>query len=89
MQRGVIIDINRIDPNNIKARVEAVAACRMLVAKGIVTEAEMAAACNTEFKMLLAVILQAVEEMQLAQQPKREDRIVKPAGAGKLAIVRH
>lgn len=94
-ERGVVIDIQRIDLNNLKARIEAVAACRMLIAKGICTEAEMAAACNAEFKAILTVVLQAVEEQRLAQQrdtlvtppsiERGRDGSVKP----KLAVVRH
>lgn len=84
-ERGVMVDIAALDLNNVKARVEAEAACRMLVAKGIATQAEMAATCNQIFKDILAAVLQAVEERQL-QQPGAQ--VARPAGAGKLAVVR-
>lgn len=87
-QRGLPININQLDINNLKARVESVAACRMLIAKGICTEAEMAAFCNTEFKAILITILQIVEEQRLQAQGPRQDRIITPADAGKLATVR-
>lgn len=88
-ERGVMVDINRLDLNNLKARVEAIACCRLLIAKGICTETELAAACNQEFRAILTVILQLVEEQRLAAQQPAVDTIIKPQGAGKLAIVRH
>ncbi len=88
-ERGVMVDINRIDLNNLKARIEAIACCRILIAKGICTEAELGAACNQEFRAILMVILQLVEEQRLAAQQPAVDTIIKPQGAGKLAIVRH
>ena len=91
-ERGVAININHLDLNNLKARVEAMAACRILVAKGIATEAEMAATCNQVFKEILMAVLQAVEEMRLQQQGQQivrgQDGIIKPAGAGKLAVAK-
>lgn len=87
-QHGVVVNLDVIDPNGIRPRVEAVAACRMLVAKGVCTGAEMAAMVNSELRQILAMILQTVEEQRLAQQPKRENKIITPAGAGKLAVVR-
>lgn len=65
-KRGVAISLERIDLNNLKARIESYAACQMLVAKGICSEAEMAAACNREFRAILATILQLVEEQRLS-----------------------
>ena len=91
-QRGLAINIQALDLNNLKARVEAEAACRMLVAKGIVTQAEMAATCNQVFKDILVAVLQAVEETRLAQQSAQivrgQDGIIKPPGAGGLAVVK-
>lgn len=93
-QHGVVLNLDAIDLNGLRPRVEAVSACRMLVAKGVCTGAEMAAMVNSELRQILAMILQAAEEQRLThpqqqQPPKPEDRIIKPAGAGKLAIVRH
>lgn len=93
LQRGVQIDLQRLDLNNLKPRIEAMAACRMLVAKGVCTETELAVFCNQEFKAILAAVLQIVEEQLLAQQGQQivrgQDKLIKPQGAGKLAIVKH
>ncbi len=78
--RGVAINLGALDLNNLKPRIEAFAACRMLVQKGICTEAELAAECNTQLRGILAGILQAVEEQQLQQlgkvQPVRQPLVV-------------
>lgn len=97
-QRGVSVSFDTVDINNLRPRVEAYAACQMLVAKGICTEAEMAALVNIELRAILAAILQRVEEQLLAMQQQRAvDQIVKPSDGGKLstalprklAVVRH
>lgn len=87
-QRGVAVSFDTVDINNLRPRVEAYAACQMLVAKGICTEAEMAALVNIELRAILAAILQRVEE-QLAtmQQQRAVDQIVKPSDGGKLSTV--
>ena len=94
-ERGVVINMGNVDLNNLRARVEAEAACRMLVAKGIATSTEMAAMSNQVMRELLVMVLQAVEEMRLRQQGTQtqqivrgQDGIIKPAGAGRLAVVR-
>ena len=94
-ERGVVINMANVDLNNLRARVEATAACRMLVAKGIATPAEMAAMSNQVMRELLVMVLQAVEEMRLRQQGTQtqqivrgQDGIIKPAGAGRLAVVK-
>ena len=94
-ERGVVINMGNVDLNNLRARVEAEAACRMLVAKGVATSAEMAAMSNQVMRELLVMVLQAVEEMRLRAQGTQtqqivrgQDGIIKPAGAGRLAVVK-
>ena len=94
-ERGVVINMGNVDLNNLRGRVEAEAACRMLVAKGVATSAEMAAMSNQVMRELLVMVLQAVEEMRLRAQGTQtqqivrgQDGIIKPQGAGKLAVVR-
>lgn len=97
-QRGVPVSFDTVDINNLRPRVEAYAACQMLVAKGICTESEMAALVNIELRAILAAILQRAEEQLLAMQQQRAvDQLVKPSDGGKLstalprklAVVRH
>ena len=91
-ERGVVINMANVDLNNLRARVEATAACRMLVAKGIATPAEMAAMSNQVMRELLVMVLQAVEEMRLRAASEKivrgQDGIITPPGAGGLAVVK-
>ena len=94
-ERGVVINMGNVDLNNLRAWVEAEAACRMLVAKGVATSTEMAAMSNQVMRELLVMVLQAVEEMRLRAQGTQtqqivrgQDGIIKPAGAGRLAVVK-
>lgn len=91
-ERGVPINLSSFDLNNLRARIEGEAACRMLVAKGIATPAEMAAMSNVVMRELLAMVLQAVEEVRLkasGQQIVRgQDGIITPPGRGGLAVVK-
>lgn len=91
-KRGVAINMANVDLNNLRARVEAEAACRMLVAKGIATPTEMAAVSNQVMRELLMMVLQAVEEMRLRatspQIARGQDGVLAPPGRGGLAVVK-
>lgn len=70
--RGARIDLNGIDVNNLRPRAEAYAACRILIEKGICTEAELQHEVYTAIAQMLGVILQAVEEQQLTARAHQQ-----------------
>lgn len=78
-QRGV--QLNR---EVLQSSARAYASCRMLVIKGICTEAEMQAEESLVLRSLLLALLQQVEEQQLAQARK-----VQPVRKPGLVVARH
>ncbi len=70
-QRGVDININTIDVNNLRTKAETFALCRLLIAKGLFTEAELQAEVYGAILGMLHAILQHVEEQRLAEAPAR------------------
>lgn len=76
---GYGIDLrDTIDPRQIRPRLESFSACRMLIVKGICTEAEMHLMQLEAHRELLRGILQAAENQRLAQA---RANLVVPEGA--------
>lgn len=71
-RHGVPVSLTHIDMANLAARVESHAAIRLLVAKGIVSEAEVDEACTRELTDVLGHVLFAMDEQkaQRARGPK-------------------
>jgi len=85
-QRGVNININVLDVNNLRTKAETFALCRLLIAKGICTEAELQAEVYGAILGMLRVILQHVEEQRLAEMEQAGK--VQPVHNG-LVVARH
>lgn len=63
--RGLPVDITAIDARNLRARADAFAACRLLIQKGIATEAEVATEAFQALEALLLAVLAHVERESL------------------------
>lgn len=68
-QRGAPVNPDTVDINNLRGRSQAYAACRLLVLKGICTEAEVQAEEAQALLSTLYLILNIVEQQKL-QQPQ-------------------
>lgn len=81
---GVPVDINQITPGGLRARIDAYAACRLLIAKGIATEDEVVTEAFTALRSLLLDILASVERQRLTEG--KQVQAVRTPG---LVIARH
>ncbi len=63
--RGLPVDITAIDARNLRARADAFAACRLLIQKGLATEAEVATEAFQALEGLLLAVLAHVERESL------------------------
>lgn len=87
-QRGLVIHLDALDVNNLRARADSFAACRILIEKGVATEAEVQGEMMTALLGMLRAILQTVEQQQLAQAAEAEKQTDLAVVRQPLAIAR-
>lgn len=77
----------QVDQGQIKAAADAQAACEILVAHGLATEAEVQARAYRAAASIIGQALQQAEEMRLRQQ--QQQRSVQPVRQPGIVVARH